>query len=235
MLVAYPGSLKTTIVKSAVGPYPDVMVRSDLNVQQWIKIRDDFVTGRYSALAFTDFEKIYQRHASTSSHIEGIIKGLVAEGYGISPNSDPRCPVIPAYAMVIGAMTNTCMEQHYDEWQKSGFLRRFIWLTYSVENQNKISQAIGRWQKIDFGAIPIRPASGTIPVVMDLHRQKQLEMMMREQPGYNGTAYVLLRKISAYLDWKYLHKKKKNENDSRVTELLEDIAPAFAKGGMITL
>jgi hypothetical protein len=232
MLVAYPGSLKTTIVRAAVKPYPAVMVRSDMNVQQWIKIRDDFVTGRYHGLAFTDFEKIYQRHASTSAHIEGIVKGLVAEGYGISPNGDPRCPVIPAYAMVIGAMTNACMELRYDEWQKSGFLRRFIWLTYTVTNQNKISEAISRWEKIDFGAIKIRPASGTIPA-NDESRKKELENMMRDQAGFNGTGYVLLKKIAAYLDWKYSFGKNGREH---VSELLRDISPAFTKdGGRVTL
>src|SRR5215471_7937387 len=106
MLVAYPGSFKTTIVKNALEPHIDVMKLSDLNVQQWLKIRDDFIVGRYTGLAFTDFEKIYQRHSSTASHIEGIVKGLVAEGYGTSPNGDNRCPTIPAYAVVIGAMTN---------------------------------------------------------------------------------------------------------------------------------
>lgn len=237
MLVAYPGSLKTTFLKAATRPYPDVMVRSDLNVQQWIKIRDDFVTRRYSALAFTDFEKIYQRHTSTSSHIEGIVKGLVAEGYGISPNGDPRCPVMPAYALVIGAMTNTCLEQHYDEWQKSGFLRRFIWLTYAVENQNKISEAIRRWEKIDFGAIPIRPANGSIPVQVSEQRHTVLEDMMREQAGFNGTAYVLLKKIVAFLEWKYMYRRnQKRRGDEHVEALLKDIRPALTtNGGRVTL
>lgn len=234
MLVAYPGSLKTTIIKTAVTPYPEVMVRSDLNVQQWIKIRDDYVTGRYSCLAFTDFEKIYQRHTSTSSHIEGIIKGLVSEGYGISPNADPRCPVILAYALIIGGMTNSCQQLHYDEWQKSGFLRRFLWLTYAVDNQNKIGEAIASWQKIDFGAIPIRPASNSIPVTPNNFREKQLEYMMRDQPGFNGTGQVLLKKIAAYLDWKYKHQTKNGHN--HVTELLNDIAPALSQnGGRVTL
>jgi len=230
MLVAYPGSLKSTILKGSMSHHPEAMVVSDLNVQQWIKIRDDFVTGRYNALGFTDFEKIYQRHSSTSSHIEGIVKGLVAEGYGISPNGDQRMPVIPAYALVVGAMTNSCMELRYDEWQKSGFLRRFIWLTFSVQNQNKIHQAIRRWEKLDFGLITSRPANKLIKVDVSDDRSKQMEKIMVQQPGFNGTGYVLLKKIVAVLEWRNQRNKK------RVSEILEDIAPAFTKnGGRIVL
>jgi len=233
MLVAYPGSFKTTIVMNALEGHTDIMKLSDLNVQQWLKIRDDFITGRYSGIAFTDFEKIYQRHASTSSHIEGIIKGLVAEGYGTSPNGDNRCPTIPAYALVIGAMTNACLEWKYDIWQKSGFLRRFLWLTYVVSNQNKIHEAISRWEKIDFGRIAFRPTSRRISVEISDKRNKLLEKLMVDQPGYNGTAYTLLKKIVAVLDWKYANNNGKND---RVAEILEDIAPALTQnGGKITL
>ena len=225
MLVAYPGSFKTTIVKNALAGHTDVMTLSDLNVQQWLKIRDDFITGRYSGIAFTDFEKIYQRHYSTASHIEGIIKGLVAEGYGTSPNGDNRCPTIPAYALVIGAMTNACLEWKYDTWQKSGFLRRFLWMTYTVANQNKIHEAISNWEKIDFGRVAFRPANSNIKVTPSSDRKKLMEKMMVDQPGFNGTGYTLLKKIVAVLDWKY------QLNGGTKKDHVEDIAPAFTKNG----
>lgn len=227
MLVAYPGSFKTTVVRGALMTHSDAMVTSDLNVQQWIKIRDDFVTNRYTVLGFTDFEKIYQRHHSTASHIEGIIKGLVAEGYGTGPNGDARMPVIPAQALVVGAMTNSCMERKYDEWQKDGFMRRFIWLTYTVQNQRKILEAIRKWQKIDFGRISTRPANRQIQVEITSERSQFLEHIMREQPGINGTGYILLKKITAVLEWRYQEHRNKN----RVKEILEDIAPALTKNG----
>lgn len=232
MLVAYPGSFKSTILASALAGHSDAMKTSDLNVQQWIKVRDDFVTGRFSCLGFTDFEKIYQRHSSTAGHVEGIVKGLVAEGYGTSPSGDTRMPTIPAYALVIGAMTNSCMEERYDAWQKSGFLRRFLWLTFSVQNQNKISEAIERWEKIDFGKISVRPANRQIKVEITKERAKYLHDMMKEQPGLNGTAYVLIKKIVAVLEWKHNY----NGGGKRVMEILEDIRPALSqKGGRIIL
>lgn len=232
MLVGYPGSFKTTILKMAMEPHPDVVIISDLNVQQWIKIRDDFVTGRYSALGFTDFEKIYQRHLSTATHIEGIIKGLVAEGYGTSPSGDSRMPVIPARALVVGAMTNACMEQRYDEWQKSGFLRRFLWIVISVQNQNKIAEAIRGWKKIDFGKLAFRPANRQIEVEISKERTTQLENMMKEQPGFNGVGYVTLKKIAAVLEWKYTN----NGGPKKVQQILDDVGPALSKnGGRIVL
>jgi hypothetical protein len=232
MLVAYPGSLKSTILRAGMQHHPDAMVVSDLNVQQWLKIREDFVTGRFSALGFTDFEKLYQRHSSTASHIEGIVKGLVAEGYGVGPSGDTRMPVIPAYALVCGAMTNSCLEAHYDEWSKSGFLRRFIWVVFSVKNQNRIAEAIRQWEKIDLGKISVRPANRQIQVNITAERTRQMERMMREQSGFNGPGYVLLKKIVAVLEWKY----GSNGGPKRVTAILEDLAPGFSKnGGMVIL
>jgi hypothetical protein len=229
MLVGYPGSFKTTILRSAVDHHSDSLCISDLNVQQWLKIKEDFITGRYSTMAFMDFEKIYQRHSSTSSHIEGIIKGLVAEGYGTGPSGDQRMPTPMAQAIVIGAMTSSCFEQRYSEWQKSGFLRRFLWLVVSVQNINEISKAIRHWEKIDFGKLSVKPANRQIPINLTASREHQLESMMKEQPGYNGTAYILLKKIAAVLEWKY-------DSNGKVSEILEEIGPALSKkGGKIVL
>lgn len=232
MLVGYPGSLKSTIVHTAIEPYSDAMVISDINVQQWLKIREDFITGKFSCIAFTDFEKIYQRHASTASHVEGIIQGLVAEGYGTGPSGDQRMPTIPARALVVGAMTNSAFESRYESWQKSGFLRRFIWLVITLQNSGEIVKAIRRWEKIDFGKVVIRPANKQIKMEIGPERSKQIESIMKYQPGLEGIAYTLMKKIAAVLEWKY----SGNGGNKRVTELLDDIAPALSKqGGKIVL
>lgn len=232
MLVGYPGSFKTTIIKAAMDHHHDAMVTSDMNVQQYLKMREDFVTGRYTALGFTDFEKIYQRHQSTSAHVEGIIQGLVAEGYGTGPSGDQRMPTIPAKMLVVGAMTNTCFETRYEQWQKSGFLRRFLWLVIAIQNQEAIVKAIRRWEKIDFGKVSVRPANKQIRVEISGERSRQLEDMMKYQPGFHGTAYSTLKKIVAVLEWKY----SENGGSKRVTEILQDIKPALSKeGGFIIL
>lgn len=232
MIVGYPGTFKTTIIKAGMDHHSDTMVISDLNVQQFLKMREDFVTQRFSAIGFTDFEKIYQRHHSTATHIEGIVKGLVAEGYGTGPSGDQRMPTIPARAMVIGGMTNDCWETRYAQWQKSGFLRRFIWLLIAVQNPNEIQKAIRRWEKLDFGRIPMRPVNKSIRVEFTHQRTEQIETMMKFQAGMNGTAYSTLKKIVAVLEWKY----SENGGSKKVTEILNDIAPAMSKeGGRIIL
>jgi len=227
MLVAYPGMLKSTIIRASLQHHNSAIVNSDMNVHQWIKLREDFVTGRYNAIGFTDYEKIYQRHPSTSKHVEGIIAGLVAEGYGISPTSDQRMPYVPARAFVAGAITSTCFERHYSDWTETGFLRRFLWMVYTVSNPDAIMEAIRRWQKLNFGRVSFRPANGEIPMEVDDQRSRLLENMMKSQPGANGTAYVLLKKICAVLDWKY----SPGSGKERTNEILRDIAPALSKNG----
>jgi hypothetical protein len=229
MIVGYPGSLKSTIVSTAIEPYPDAMVISDMNVQQFLRMQEDFVTGRFSCLAFTDYEKLYQRHSSTASHIEGIIKGLVAEGYGTGPSGDQRMPTIPARSLVIGAMTRTCFEERYANWQKSGFLRRFLWIVIALQNPGQISKAINRWEKLDLGKLTFRPANKTIRVENSPERTEIIERMMKYQPGADGTAKVLLKKIVAVLEWK--HNNGTNGGRKKVTEILEDVASGLGKGG----
>src|SRR6516162_4553232 len=194
MLVGPPGSFKSTIIETAADPHPDTIVCSDLNVQQWLKMKDEFVNKRYSALGFPEFEKIYQRHSATASNLEGIIKALIAEGYSIGPSGDPRMPRLKARAMVIGGITTACFEAKYNDWQKNGFLRRFVWILISVQNPDVIIESIRRWERINFGKLTVRPANRTIKVSLSEARSKELERMMKTQPGLHGTAYILMKK-----------------------------------------
>jgi hypothetical protein len=225
MIVGPPGSFKSTIIESALSEHSDAIPLSDLNVQQWIKLKDDFVSKRYSALGFPEFEKIYQRHPATASNLEGIIKALICEGYVSAPNGDPRTPRLKARALVLGGITTDCFERKYDEWQRNGFLRRFIWIVTAVQNPDLIVQAIRNWEKINFGSINTRPANGEIPVKIGAERSKFIEHIMKHQAGLHGTAYVLIKKITAVLEWKYSKSQKK------VDELLQDIAPALSRDG----
>ena len=227
MIVGPPGSFKTTIICSAIEPHPTAMIVSDLNVQQWLKMKDDFVIERFTCLGFTDFEKVYQRHPATAQNIEGIIKALVSEGFGTGPGGDQRMPRMLARALVVGGMTQNCLERNYDNWQKNGFLRRFIWLLVGVQNSEAITQAIRRWEKIEFGKIAYRPANKQIRVSMGPERSKQIEKAMKYQAGLQGTGYVLMKKIVAVMEWKYGNNGRRN----RVSELLEDISPALSKDG----
>lgn len=224
MMVGPPGSFKTTIIENAMENHPDAIVCSDLNVHQWLKMKDEFVSKRYSVLAFPEYEKIYQRHPATSANLEGIVKALVSEGYGTGPGGDPRMPRIKARACVIGGITTDCFERHYELWQKNGFLRRFIWIILAVKNPDAIVESIRKWERIDFGKIGFRPANRQIKVAISDERSRQLEKMMKSQPGLYGTAYVLLKKITAVLDWKY-------SSNGKTDELLGELVRCLSKTG----
>lgn len=225
MIVGPPGSFKSTMIETACENHADCIISSDLNVQQWLKMKDEFISKRYTVLGFPEFEKLYQRHPSTAANLEGIIKALISEGFSSGPGGDPRMPRLKAKALVIGGITTSCFEQKYEEWQKNGFLRRFIWLLIGVQNPEAIIYAIRRWQKLEFGKVTVRPANRQIQVVISEARSKQLETSMKSQPGLHGTAYVLMKKIVAVLEWKY------NGDTKKIQELLRDIAPALSKNG----
>lgn len=235
MLVGFPGSLRTTMIRSALDSHADALILSDLNVQQWLRLREEFVTGRYNTMGFVDFEKLYQRHNSTAMHIEGIIKGIVCEGYGLGPSGDSRMPTPLARATVIGAMTYACMQKKFNEWQENGFMRRFLWIIIAVSNANQINAAIKRNEKLEFGRIlkmTIKPGSLTIPMNIPSKLEPLLEHMIKDQAGYNGTSWLLLRKITAVLCWKH----EMNGSIDRVEEMLEEVAPSLSKkGGKLVL
>lgn len=223
-----PGTFKTTIISTALDPHPSALVVSDLNVQQWLKLKDDFVNGRYTSIGFTDFEKLYQRHQAVAQNVEGIIKALVSEGFGTGPGGDQRMPRIVARALVVGGLTQTCLERNWDDWQKNGLLRRFLLMVIGVKNPGAIVRAIHKWKKIEFGRVTYRPANREIPMNIGEERTRQLDLMLKTQSGFHGTAHVLLKKIAAVMEWKMGGKK--------TTEILQDLAPAFSqKGGYIDL
>lgn len=224
MLVGPPGTFKTTIIEAAMEDRPEALILSDLNVQQWMKMKDEFVSKRYTTIAFPEFEKIYQRHPATSSNLEGIIKALISEGYGTGPGGDPRMPRLKARACMIGGITTDCFERHYEDWQKNGFLRRFIWMLVSIKDPNLIIEAIRRWEKIDFGRVSFKPANREIKLNVSNRTSHIIEKAMKSQPGLHGTAYVLMKKISAVLEWKY-------QSTSKANDLLRDISKSLSKNG----
>jgi len=233
MLVGPPGTFKTTIIEAAMENHPDCIICSDLNVHQWLKMKPDFVSNRYSTLAFAEFEKVYQRHPATAANLEGIIKALVSEGFGTGPGGDLRMPRIKARALLIGGITTDYFERQYDNWQRNGFLRRLLWLVVSLENADAIVEAIRKWERIDFGKISYRPANRQIKVDVSVERSKLIEKLMREQPGLHGTGYVLMKKILSVMEWKY---GGSNGAGNKAMEILNEIAPALSNdGGLIEL
>lgn len=206
-LIAPSGHFKNTIINAATIGRSDVLQFSKLTGRQWNDVKGQFIEQRYTVLCLPEFENIYRGASSTASHVEAIIQDVIADGYTYGPNQDPRIPRLRARSLLIGGLTPTLLERHYKEWEE-GLLRRGIWCFFHLFNVEEILHAIHRWQKIDFGTIKERPASGDIPMDITAEESMLLEHIMKDQPGKYGTGMVLLKKIAAVLKWRYKRTKE---------------------------
>lgn len=225
MIISPPGSMKSTFIETAYRAYPDTLVVSDLNVQQIHALRDDLQHGRYSTIAFTAFEKIYARHASTATNIEAHLMALVEEGFQRMSFEDQRIPMTKARSLVVGGMPPAISAKHFRDWMESGFNRRFLWILFSVANPWRIQEAIRSWSLLEVDSyIPKIPIGREIPYTVTEQESKQLEVWLKDQRG-DATPYVLLKKILCVLKWRY------RSQTSKPMQIIRDLAPCLSKNG----
>ncbi len=224
-----PGSLGSTAIATAAAAHSDALVLSDLTLPGFKIMRDDFVSGRYTAMGLLELDKIYARQQSTAMNLEGLIKGLVEEGFRHFATEDQRLPSLPTRAHVQAAMTTALARRNFERWSDNGFSRRFLWITFKLADSGRITQAVHEWKRIDLGTIlSKRPANGRIPYTVTAEESKRIQIAVKEQPGGNATAYALLKKI--YCVWKWKFPEPKN-GSTRAKELLLDLAPALSHNG----
>lgn len=231
MLIGPPNTLKSTVVEVALNHYPNALILSDLNVQSLARLRDDLAGGRYPTMAFSAFEKLYARHTSTSSNLEGYILALIEEGFSRVSFEDSRMATIKARALVIGATTLSFYTQHYSNWRDTGFLRRFLWMVYKVKEPRVLEQAIHKWALIPFDSIIRKQPINKITNNLTEKESSYLLHITRDQPD-RSTGFILLKKIAMILKWKY----EGTSDKGKFMKILEDIAPTLSKhGGTIDL
>lgn len=224
MLVAPPASLKSSIL-DFLTEYPSAMIVSDLNVQSFNTLRSDIVAQHITTLVFSDLEKLYQRHASVSSNLEGHIKALADEGFRRPSYQDQRAISMPAHAAIIACMTEDFYERKIGQWLNDGFARRFIWSHYSLENPDLILDAIRTGTLLNLsseGFSPIIPASRKITNHLERNEVDFLQRMLRYH-RQRETPFILLRKIAAVLKWKFPKNGWK--------KILDDFEPSMLKNG----
>jgi hypothetical protein len=229
ILVGPPGALKSTVIKSALNPYPQALVLSDLNMNTLTKMKEDMVSGRYCTLAFEEMQKLYERNASTASNIEGAIKAFVDQGFLHPSFSDQRMVGLEARMLVIGAMTYNFYSTNYTRWTESGFARRFLWMFYRTSSYNVIGDAIEQNRDIMMDDIPRKwPNDRQIPYNISVDEAKWLRSILRYQVD-DLTCQILMQKIFCVLKWKYNDAKK-------AREVISSIEPLISKtGGEIEL
>lgn len=202
MIVGPPGSMKTTFIRVALTGHPSALFLSDLNINSLMSLRDSLVSGRYSTIAFPEYEKLYQRKADTSANIEGTIKQLIEEGFSRASFEEQDAITSNAKTLVIGAMTYSFYNNMIGKWRESGFKRRILWAGIKLAEPDKIMEAIRKWELIDIGDIIRRYPTKDIPFDVSDVESRTIEKMLEGQ--WEATPYVLLKKIYAVLKWKHV-------------------------------
>lgn len=229
MLVAPPASLKSTIISSSYIDIHDALCLSDINIQTLIPMRDDIAGGRINTLSFLELEKIYQRHPSTASNIEGHLKAMVEEGFTNASFEDQRMQCLQARALVVGAMTPSLQRMKYTAWRENGFLRRFLWCMYQMKDKQLLMDAIDNWKKLGMSDVdlPIGMSQKSIDPRMEQKESTQIRVMLRYQPGQE-TPYVLMKKIFCVL--RYWNRKDDNPS-KKAMAVMNDFSESLRKDG----
>jgi hypothetical protein len=226
MFVAPPGHLKTTAIE-IIEQFPHARVISNLTVKALSVMRQDFLSGQLKTMAFSDFENIYRRHSSVSSQIEGVLMGLVEEGFRNPAFSDQRTSVLPARCAVIGAISIKAYEERISAWLDSGFARRFLWCKYHADDKviELLERAIIDWKKATISnGFNLRMPLTPVKSLLTEDESKRILWQLRFQYD-RRTPFVIAKKIIAILMWKF--KKQKG------LEIWNDFAPSLEKDGTI--
>lgn len=227
MLVGPPESLKTSLLDKGLGIYNDALLISDLNARQLGDLKGDLSAGRYQTLAFREFSKLFERDSRTAQHLLGNLRALADEGF--KPTfSDPRSASTLARALVVAAMTEDFYGKHFEQWEKSGFLRRFIWVVFQVKNISKAKEAMLDKRALTLDGIMRKAPVRNIPYEMTGKDKQLVNMLLRDQRGITTTA-LLLSKMIAVLKWKY------KDEPARIEILLQDIHPSLTKNGGVLI
>lgn len=226
MIIGPPATLKTTFIASVFEDHYDALVMSDINIQTLVRLKDDIRVGRYNTLAFTEFEKLYMRRQDTASNLEGSIKMLVEEGFDKPSFVDQRIASSKARCFVVGGMTSNFYERKYDEWEKSGFLRRFLWCNINIANSHLLMESIADWKPMDLGEYKVKaPGNRFIPYTVQQEENHNIRGYIKEQPGQH-TPFVLMKKILCVLKWKY-----DKEDPKKAMILMKDFSPCLRRDG----
>jgi hypothetical protein len=229
MLVGPPETLRTTVIQLALKPHPDALLVSDVNMNSLTGLKEGFTSGRYSTLGFLDYQKIYERHHSTASNVEGTLRQLMEEGFTRNPHEDPTMASTVARSFVVAAVTESFYSRHNKDWRDNGYLRRWLicLLHIDARNKAKITHAIERWKKLEFDGILRRSPVNSISCDLTKQENEYCKFLIREQPSQT-TPFALMKKIFTILKWKY-----KNFND--VKRILDDFAPCLTNSGGASL
>jgi hypothetical protein len=224
MLVAPPSQLKTTAIEY-LDHFPKCRIVSNMTVKTLTAMRQDFISGEISTMAFPDYDMIYKRHDTVSHQIEGTLMSLMGEGFRNPAFSDQRVSVLKARCTIIGGVTVKCYEENISRWIDSGFARRFLWCRYWVGNPSVIEHAITQWKRhelVDGNFIMKLPSNNVIPYALNPEKAARVLMQIKYQHD-KKLPYINAQKIISVLCWKHGEKKG--------WQIWDDFAPTLGQDG----
>ena len=231
MLVGPPGVLKSTLVMT-LEDYHDALVLTDLNTKALNSIKERIIAGAVGSLVMPEMAKIYERHPSVSSNLEGSIRALVAEGFVSASFESHTVQRFRARAMVVGALVPATVTRMSEHWEESGYMRRFLWAFYRVPDA-VVERAVMEDRdlvKKPKGQLIRHDGDGPIPDLTTERERQELRRMARYQPGGNHAMHLLLlRRILAVLKWHYRGKGMQHE----AMRLMRQFATTLGKEGAL--
>jgi hypothetical protein len=212
MLVGPPGALKTTFL-SALETYHNTLTASAINTQTLMRSQEDLCSGAIRSIIVPDINALYAGDPRTAARVESTLMQLAGEGTRGASWQDTRHQHFVARATIFGAMTSTHFERHAKSWEDSGFLRRFLWVRYTLADADVLMRALEHWNRAEFGAFaaPALPASNVIPDSLTQAERAAIRSWLKYQPRPHEIQYTLLCRAASALRWCYKTvKSKKN-------------------------
>lgn len=231
MLVAGPASFKTTMMSEALRHYANVLLVSDLNVQQLVALKSDIVNKKIQTVAFKEFSKLYERDPRTAANTEGHIRALADEGFSLASFEDQRMMSKLARCVVIGAMTDEFYARNFKRWLESGFMRRFLWASLTLDDSSAIAHSITEGKRISFNGWNRKRLSygDHITYSITVEEARSIRKLLDDQPG-KETPLIFLLKAFCVLRWKY------GKDSKEPMQFMKELAPFLTKqGGEIQL
>ncbi len=177
MLVGPPGVLKTTLLDVLDENYHNALSVSNAFMQTMGKLQSAFYNGQVRSLCFPDLQSVYAGDPRTSGRIEQMMMQLSGEATRtVSGGQDSRYSKFKGYCTIFACMTETFHQARADRWDGIGFLRRFLWSTYTLADPEVLIRAIMEWTRADLGSyrIPEIPTNVFIKESLTAEERKEI-------------------------------------------------------------
>lgn len=231
MFVKPTGQLGTTIIET-VGNFQRSIVVSDLTVKSLNELRHAALAGHLHTIVISDMAKLYKRHGSVSSNIEGVIMSMIGEGFRKPAFGDQRVESFPARVAVIGAMTPKFYDDMQGHWVDSGFYRRCLFSLYRFRRPELLDKALieGHKYALDghFAPVPMCP---TIPFSVDAKESQAIYNTLKVKDDKKTTLIIAQRIVSVL---KYLYRREANPSQEAM-KVWNEFSETFGSGAIIDL